>query len=238
MPVRSVRRAYLLGSSALLAVIGFSDAAIAQFKLPEVEVTSTRAKPKPRPAAVARPTAPAVAPPSPAEQLAAKTNAFDQSRSNLYTTIGTTSSTQTHATIDALPQGINQTVEKVLLQAPGVSQDSVASGFLHVRNDHGNVQYRINGVILPDGIGGFGSVLSTSENSCRQNQNRDKGARIHPGPSQRVSNQSNSGLILNGRCNKCPFTNSRHRPLHHGRNLPDLRHQLIKLIWIQRLHAV
>jgi outer membrane receptor protein involved in Fe transport len=163
MSVRSVRRTYLLGSSALLALIGFSNAAIAQAKLPEVEVTSTRAKPKPRPATVARPAAPAtVAPLTPAEQLTAKSNAFDQGRSNLYTTIGTTSSTQTHATIDALPQGTNQSIEKVLLQAPGVSQDSVASGFLHVRNDHANVQYRINGVMLPDGIGGFGSVLSTS----------------------------------------------------------------------------
>ena len=163
MSVRSVRRTYLLGSSALLALVAFSGAANAQAKLPEVQVTGTRAKPKPHPATVARPAAPAtVAPLSPAEQVAAKNNAFDQSRSNLYTTIGTTSSTQTHATIDALPQGTNQSVEKVLLQAPGVSQDSVASGFLHVRNDHANVQYRINGVILPDGIGGFGSVLSTS----------------------------------------------------------------------------
>src|SRR5580700_8317801 len=128
MSVRSVRRRYLLDSSALLALIGFSDAAIAQVKLPEVQVTSTRAKPKPHPATVARPSAPAtVAPLSPAEQVAAKNNAFDQSRSNLYTTIGTTSSTKDHATIDALPLGTNQSVEKVLLQAPGVSQDTAVN---------------------------------------------------------------------------------------------------------------
>ena len=162
MPVRSIRRTYLLGSSALLAVIGLSDAALAQAQLPQVEVTSTRAKPKPRPATVARPAAPAtVAPLSPAEQVAAKNNAFDQSRSNLYTTIGTTSSTQSHATIDALPQGTNQTVEKVLLQAPGVSQDTAVNGGLHVRNDHANVQFRINGVMLPDGVSGFSSILDT-----------------------------------------------------------------------------
>jgi outer membrane receptor protein involved in Fe transport len=162
MSVRSARRTYLLGSSALLALIALSDAAIAQTKLPEVEVTANKNKPKPRPATVARPAAPAtVAPLSPAEQVAAKNNAFDQSRSNLYTTIGTTSSTQTHATIDALPQGTNTTVEKVLLQAPGVSQDSAASGSLHVRNDHANLQFRINGVMLPDGVTGFGSVLDT-----------------------------------------------------------------------------
>jgi hypothetical protein len=91
MPVRSVRRTYLLGSSALLALVAFSGAANAQVKLPEVQVTGNRAKPKPHPATVARPSAPAtVAPLSPAEQVAAKNNAFDQSRSNLYTTIGTT----------------------------------------------------------------------------------------------------------------------------------------------------
>ncbi|HMG79061.1 MAG TPA: TonB-dependent receptor [Xanthobacteraceae bacterium] len=163
MSVRSARRTYLLGSSALLALVAFSGAANAQVKLPEVQVTSTRAKPKPHPAPARQAaSAPVVAPLTPAEQLTAKSNAFDQSRSNLYTTIGTTSSTQTHATIDALPQGTNQTVERALLQAPGVSQDSATSGLLHIRNDHANVQYRINGVMLPDGVSGFGSFLSTS----------------------------------------------------------------------------
>src|SRR6202012_3075901 len=31
-----------------------------------------------------------------------------------------------------------------------------------VRNDHANVQYRINGVLLPDGVTGFGSIFDTS----------------------------------------------------------------------------
>ena len=83
------------------------------------------------------------APVTPAAQLDAKANAFDQARGNLYTTIGTTSDTISHDTIDVLPQGTNAPVEKVLLQAPGVAQDSAASGLLHVRNDHANVQYRI-----------------------------------------------------------------------------------------------
>ena len=60
-----------------------------------------------------------------------------------------------------MPQGANAPVEKVLLQAPGVSQDSAASGSIHVRNDHANVQFRIDGVMLPDGVTGFGSVLDT-----------------------------------------------------------------------------
>ena len=94
--------------------------------------------------------------------MAQKSNSFDQARSNLYTTVGTTSDTITHDTIQDLPQGANAPVEKVLLQAPGVSQDSAASGLLHVRNDHANVQFRINGVMLPDGITGFGSIFDTN----------------------------------------------------------------------------
>ena len=125
--------------------------------LPQLTVTAPHIKPKP-PAVAQRPVPP---PPSPAEQLNAKSNGFDQARSNLYTTTGTTSDTISHDTIDALPQGTNATVEKVLLQAPGVSQDTAGAGLLHVRNDHANVQFRINGIMLPDGVTGFGSVLDT-----------------------------------------------------------------------------
>ena len=101
-------------------------------------------------------------PVSPAEVLTQRNNSFDQARSNLYTTIGTTSDSKSHETIEALPQGANAPVERVLLQAPGVSQDSAASGLFHVRNDHANAQYRINGLLLPDGVSGFGSVLDTN----------------------------------------------------------------------------
>ncbi|MGA7233864.1 MAG: TonB-dependent receptor, partial [Xanthobacteraceae bacterium] len=117
---------------------------------------------QPRP--VARRVAPpsTVPPVSPAEVIAGKNNSFDQARSNLYTTVGTTSDTKSHEAIEAMPQGTNAPVERVLLQAPGVSQDSAASGLFHVRNDHANAQYRINGILLPDGVSGFGSILDTS----------------------------------------------------------------------------
>src|SRR5260370_20270546 len=122
---------------------------------PKPHVTARRA--------ASRPTAPPTPTPvSPTEQLAAKGSVFDQARSNLYTTIGTTSDTISHQTIQDLPQGDNQSVEKELLQAPDASQDSAASGSLHVRNDHANVQFRINGVILPDGLTGFRSSFDTS----------------------------------------------------------------------------
>jgi outer membrane receptor protein involved in Fe transport len=153
---REYRRYFVCGA-ALLALTGFGGPTSAQVQLPEVVVSAPKQKPKPRRAARATP-APA-APVTPAAQLNAKANAFDQARSNLYTTTGTSSDQISHDTIDILPQGTNAPVEKVLLQAPGVSQDSAASGLLHVRNDHANVQFRINGVMLPDGVTGFGSIF-------------------------------------------------------------------------------
>ncbi len=61
--------------------------------------------------------------------------------------------------IDNLPQGESTAFNQVLLQAPGVANDSY--GQLHVRGDHGNTQYRINGVILPEGVSGFGQTMDT-----------------------------------------------------------------------------
>jgi len=60
--------------------------------------------------------------------------------------------------IHDLPQGQNTQLNQVLLQAPGVAQDSL--GQIHVRGDHANLQYRINGIQLPEGITGFAQVLS------------------------------------------------------------------------------
>src|ERR1700691_6259371 len=148
-------------ASALLALAIFNTPAAAQVQLPEVVVSAPKEKPKPRPkAARAAPAATPTATPVSAAQ--AKSNAFDQSRGNLYTTMGTTSAIITQSAIQALPGGDNQPAEKILLQTPGVSQDSAASGLLHVRNDHANVQFRINGVMLPDGLTGFGSILDAS----------------------------------------------------------------------------
>ena len=169
-------RGYLLRGSAIAAALSFATAAAAQTQLPEVVVTPPKEKEKPKPkpeqaraaprpapaAAPATAPAPAAQPVSPGAQLNAKAETFDQARSNLFTTIGTSSSTMTQQTIQALPGGDNNAVERILLQFPGVTQDSAASGLLHVRNDHANLQFRINGVMLPDGPTGFGSILDAS----------------------------------------------------------------------------
>ena len=161
-------RMLLLSSSALASLncLGGTGFAQTSVTLPTVQVVAEKnpaknpavAQPAPAPAQPASETPEAAA----ARQLAEKAKTFDALRSNLFTTIGTTSYAISHDDIQSLPQGVNQPVEKVLLEAPGVSQDSAASGLLHVRNDHANVQFRINGVMLPDGVTGFGSILETN----------------------------------------------------------------------------
>ena len=64
--------------------------------------------------------------------------------------------------IDNLPAGNNTAFDAVLLQLPGISQDSSGSGDFHIRNEHANAQYRINGILLPDGVSGFSQVLDST----------------------------------------------------------------------------
>ena len=61
------------------------------------------------------------------------------------------------STIDALPGGANQPLNQILLQTPGVAQDSF--GEIRVRGEHRNLQYRLNGVALPESLSGFGQVF-------------------------------------------------------------------------------
>lgn len=63
--------------------------------------------------------------------------------------------------IDALGQGAATSFDDVLLTMPGVSKDSTGSGSIHVRDDHANVQYRVDGVVLPESISGFGQSIDT-----------------------------------------------------------------------------
>ena len=134
--------------------------------LPQLNVVTSHVKPAPRRESaqrVASPAAPSGLPQvTAAEQLNTQSNSFDQARSNLLTTIGTTSDTISHDAIQSMPQGTNQPAEKVLLQAPGVSQDSAASGSIHIRNDHANAQVRINGILMPDGVTGFSSFIDSA----------------------------------------------------------------------------
>jgi outer membrane receptor protein involved in Fe transport len=61
--------------------------------------------------------------------------------------------------LQTIPQGENVPLNQVLLQMPAVAQDSF--GQIHVRGEHANVQFNINGVQLPEGLSVFGQALET-----------------------------------------------------------------------------
>jgi outer membrane receptor for ferrienterochelin and colicins len=83
---------------------------------------------------------------------------LDVARAAIEPSLGASTYTLSTETVQSLPGGENTALNQVLLQAPGVVQDSF--GQLHVRGDHANLQYRLNNVILPEGLSVFGQVLS------------------------------------------------------------------------------
>ena len=83
---------------------------------------------------------------------------LNAARATIEPDVGASTYTLNSAAIQAIPGGDNAQLNQVILQAPGVSQDSF--GQLHIRDDHNNIQYRLNGVILPEGISVFSQSLS------------------------------------------------------------------------------
>jgi outer membrane receptor protein involved in Fe transport len=84
---------------------------------------------------------------------------LDRARADILPELGASSFVINKQQLLDLPQGADAPFSQVLLRAPGVAEDSAANGDLHVRGEHGNLQYRINDVLLPEGISGFGLEL-------------------------------------------------------------------------------
>ena len=84
---------------------------------------------------------------------------LDEARNQLSPETGSTIYRFDKTDIAKLPLGDATPLNQVLLRAPGVVGDSY--GQLHVRGDHANLQYRINGVVIPEAISGFGQTLDT-----------------------------------------------------------------------------
>ena len=82
---------------------------------------------------------------------------FEKARNSLSPSTGSSQYTLDAQAIENLPQGDNTPFNEVLLQYPGVANDSF--GQLHIRGDHNDIQYRFNGIILPEGASGFAQVL-------------------------------------------------------------------------------
>ena len=84
---------------------------------------------------------------------------LDIARNQIQPSLGASVYEFNRQSIETMPQSDNAPLNQVILQAPGVAQDSF--GQLHIRGDHANVQFRINGVQLPEGINVFGQALET-----------------------------------------------------------------------------
>jgi outer membrane receptor for ferrienterochelin and colicin len=87
------------------------------------------------------------------------TGDLDKARELIVPALGGTEYNLDKSQIDALSLGQNAPFNQLILRAPGVAQDSATNGDLHVRGEHANLQYRINGVLLPEGLSGFGLEL-------------------------------------------------------------------------------
>ncbi|HEY3794834.1 MAG TPA: TonB-dependent receptor [Bradyrhizobium sp.] len=134
--------------------------------LPDIKVTAPKRvqplrRPRTRQATNERRRTPIAPPQTEEKRLAGTNDRFDEARRALVAPTGAGSYQLSQQALEALPQGTNTPLDKALLQVPGVSQDSAASGQLHVRNEHANLQYRINGIMLPDGVGAFGQIIDT-----------------------------------------------------------------------------
>jgi outer membrane receptor protein involved in Fe transport len=97
--------------------------------------------------------------PSTVESIEVTTQRLDAARNSLSPDTGSSVYRIDSKDIEALPLGTSTPLDQVLLHAPGVVQDSF--GQLHVRGDHANLQYRINGVVIPEPIAGFGQAFDS-----------------------------------------------------------------------------
>lgn len=148
----------IITAAMLLLLRSFS---LAQDALPSVAptpnpATNSPSNSAPSPAANPSPSSNGAAE---AERVVVQSEALDVSRESIVPSLGATRYTVGPDRLDAQAQGEDAPFNQTLLRFPGVAQDSF--GQLHVRGEHANLQYRIDDVLLPESIPGFGQELQT-----------------------------------------------------------------------------
>jgi hypothetical protein len=96
-------------------------------------------------------------PSPPLDEVVVMAQRLNEARNGIQTQTGASTYTINEAAIAAEPGGDNQLLNQLIMQAPDVAQDSF--GQFHVRGEHNGLQYRLNGIILPEGISVFGQSL-------------------------------------------------------------------------------
>lgn len=87
------------------------------------------------------------------------TGHLNHERAHIFPGLGAVDYTIDQRQITTTPGGQNAAFSQILLRVPGVVLDSY--GEVHVRGEHGGLTYRVNGVLLPEGLNGFGQELDT-----------------------------------------------------------------------------
>lgn len=102
-------------------------------------------------------TSSAAAPTGSLEEIVVTARRLNEARSSIQTRTGASTYTISEDAIAAAPGGDNTLLNQVIMQSPEVAQDSF--GQFHIRGEHNGLQYRLNGIILPEGISVFGQSL-------------------------------------------------------------------------------
>ena len=97
--------------------------------------------------------------PSAGNAIVVTARRLDEARDSIDPSIAANDYRITRANLDIQPGGADRNLKGVLLQVPGVAQDADGDGDIHIRNEHGNIQYRLNGVTVPETFDGFGALV-------------------------------------------------------------------------------
>ena len=93
------------------------------------------------------------------ERVVVQSEEMDITREAIVPSLGATRYTVGPDRLNSQAEGENAAFNQTMLRFPGVAQDSF--GQLHIRGEHANLQYRIDDVLIPESIPGFGQVLET-----------------------------------------------------------------------------
>jgi len=85
---------------------------------------------------------------------------LDKARQAIAPELGATRYTLDAQKIDTQSQGQDAAFDQTFYRFPGVAQDELDKR-LHVRGEEANLQYRIDGFLVPDGLIGYGQELAT-----------------------------------------------------------------------------
>jgi len=121
---------------------------------------------------------------------------LDVARDSITPSLGASQYTFNKQSLEKQPGGTNLSLNKSLLQAPGVTQDSY--GTIHIRNEHANLQYRLNGVIVPESISGFGTTFDPRIASSIQLITGTLPAQYGYRTAGVINFKTQSGLLANG----------------------------------------